>query len=174
MSAVKPVEPDRTTELSSARIKDVMATEIIAVYEGWSVKRLADFFVDKQIAGAPVVAADGQLVGVVTVTDILKFDSAAADTKTIQVTVNHYCNIAAGTLTEEDIKQLNSRASTICTVNSIMTKDVIHVEEDIPIFQAAALMLKNDIHRLFVTQDNKVVGVVTSMDLLKPMANLAV
>ena len=163
----------KTVNLAGITARDLMSTHVIAVQESWSIKRLADFFVDKQIAGAPVVDADDQLVGVVTVTDIMKFDSASADDKTIQVTLDHYCNIATTTLDEADLRRLTERASTICTVNSIMTSDVIQVTENTPLFEACALMLDKDVHRLFVTRSEKVIGVITSMDLLKPMARMA-
>ena len=43
----------------------IMSVPVQTVYEGWSVKRLMKFLVEARISGAPVIASDGELVGVV-------------------------------------------------------------------------------------------------------------
>ncbi|TQV85712.1 CBS domain-containing protein [Exilibacterium tricleocarpae] len=173
MQALEVGGDAKTVDLAGITAQDVMSTQVMPVYEDWSIKRLADFFVDNQIAGAPVVTGGDQLTGVVTITDIMKFESASADDDTIAVTRDHYDSIARDTLDAQELRKLSAGASTICTVDSIMTRDVIHIDATTPLFNACATMLKNDVHRLFVTRQEKVIGVITSMDLLKPMARLA-
>ncbi len=55
----------------------------------------------------------------------------------------------------------------IALVSDIMTPTVYTVPEDTPVPQIARAMIAGRIHRLFVTSRGRVVGIVTSMDLLK-------
>ena len=55
--------------------KTIMSKTLLSAYEGWTIHRLAEFFIKHGISGAPVIASDHELVGVVTVSDIFKFSS---------------------------------------------------------------------------------------------------
>ena len=55
--------------------KDVMTREVLAVGADWPLERLADFPVENSISGAPVTSEDGRLLGVVSVTDIVRHTS---------------------------------------------------------------------------------------------------
>ena len=54
--------------------KDIMNPSVISVEEDLSVHELANFFTEKMISGAPVVNKDGKLVGVVSLSDIVRND----------------------------------------------------------------------------------------------------
>ena len=54
--------------------KDIMNPSVISVEENLSVHELANFFTEKMISGAPVVNKDGKLVGVVSLSDIVRND----------------------------------------------------------------------------------------------------
>ena len=69
-----------------------------------------------------------------------------------------------GIITEREIlkniKKLGSK------VESVMTKNVITIEEDKNIDKAIELMKENKIKRLPVTRDGALVGIVTATDIL--------
>ena len=50
-------------------------------------------------------------------------------------------------------------------VKEYMTSDVITVSEDINLFDAIAIMKKNNIRRLPVIRNDRIVGIVTDSDL---------
>ncbi len=52
-------------------------------------------------------------------------------------------------------------------VRDIMTPTVLAVEADMPVSQVAKAMLEGHVHRLMVIDDTKVVGIVSSTDLLR-------
>lgn len=52
-------------------------------------------------------------------------------------------------------------------VREIMTPTVYTVPDDEPVPQIARAMIAGRIHRLFVTRDKRVVGIVTPLDLLR-------
>jgi CBS domain-containing protein len=53
-----------------------------------------------------------------------------------------------------------------------MTPVVIDVAEDTPVREVAAKMIEGRVHRLFVTRDDKIRGIVTTLDMLKVIRDL--
>src|SRR5262245_58382483 len=51
---------------------DVMVKDVITVTESMPLKDVARMFVEKKITGAPVVNIEGELVGVISETDIIR------------------------------------------------------------------------------------------------------
>lgn len=51
---------------------DVMIADVITVTESTPLKEVARMFVERKITGAPVVNAAGELVGVISETDIIR------------------------------------------------------------------------------------------------------
>lgn len=51
---------------------DVMIKDVISVTESTPLKEVARMFVERKITGAPVVNANGDLVGVISETDIIR------------------------------------------------------------------------------------------------------
>lgn len=52
------------------------------------------------------------------------------------------------------------------TVEMIMSKPVITIEPDKKIEEAVDIMLKNKIKRLVVTENNKIIGIITASDII--------
>ena len=55
--------------------KDVMTREVLEAKAEWSLQSLAEFFIENSISGAPVTSESGKLVGVVSLTDIIRHDT---------------------------------------------------------------------------------------------------
>ncbi len=144
-----------------------MSKNVLTVYEGWSIKRLAAFFVKHNVSGAPVVASDESLVGTVTQSDVIRFESRSPTDAEIQKVVQFYCGPNSAGLTSADMQHLKERAIETCTVNAIMSGEVLSKSADTPVMDACAFMVAHDIHRLFVTEGSRLTGVVTAMDMLR-------
>lgn len=153
--------------LNSFSLSDVMTQNVLTAYEGWSIRRLADFFVKHNISGAPVIAADDELVGVVTQSDIIKFETHEPSEAEIKKLVEQICGPFGGHLTPEDIHRIQGRANEYCTVNSIMTHNMIAIDLKTSLQEACATITDKNIHRLFVIENGILVGVLSSMDILK-------
>lgn len=74
-----------------------------------------------------------------------------------------------GIITERDIMSkvvsIGKDPSTV-KVKEIMTKDVIFIEPDSDIDEAAETMTKNEIKKLPVIYQNRLIGIVTAMDIV--------
>lgn len=144
--------------LAETPISTLMSSEVLTVYEGWSIRRLSQFFLKQNISGAPVIAADDELVGVVTQTDVLRFDSQKPDEQAVQRVVEHYCGPIQREIGEEEMNKIQDKALDYMTVNSIMTEAVITIELKESLATAYQLISENNIHRLFVIDDGILVS----------------
>ncbi|TVZ38364.1 CBS domain protein [Alteromonadaceae bacterium 2753L.S.0a.02] len=153
--------------LSHYSLCELMSKDVLTVYEGWSVKQLSEFFVKHGISGAPVIAADGELVGVVSHSDVVRFQSRAPSEVELEKLEQFYCGPYGGGLSQIEIKSLQNRAGETCTVFAIMTPQVISVDITTSVEDACQTIAQNNIHRLFVTKQGKLVGVITAMGILQ-------
>jgi acetoin utilization protein AcuB len=94
----------------------------------------------------PVVDQSGQLVGIVSETDLL-----------------YASPTSAASLSIYEMQYLLSRL----TVGQVMTKDVITVTEDTPVEDAASIMTDHKIGGLPVLRDGEIIGIITETDLFK-------
>ena len=94
----------------------------------------------------PVVDKRGHLVGIVSEMDLL--EASPSDVSSLSV---------------HELTYLLHKI----TVDEIMTKNVITVDEDTPIEEAARIMVDKKIGGLPVLSKGKVVGIITETDLFK-------
>lgn len=165
MNEIKSVFCD---SLRAQSIGSISKGDVLKAYEGWSVRRLSEFFAKHQISGAPVIASDETLVGVVTQTDIVVFESETPKQAEVEKILQHYIG-PNGVIHQSEIERIKSNANDYCTVNSIMTPEVISIESERSLYDACKLIEERNVHRLFVTENSVLTGVVTAMDILKSL-----
>ncbi len=144
--------------------RDVMNPNVISVRDDLTVAELAEFLVDSEISGAPVEDAEGRLVGVVSLTDV-----ASALTGNDQVATRrhpgYYLRGWEEKFNPEELAGLRVAESDL-TAGEIMTPSIFAVEDETPVSAVAEKMIRSHVHRLLVTREHKVVGILTSSDLL--------
>ena len=150
--------------------KDLMTTDVKTVEADWPIDRVAQFLVDHSISGAPVVD-DGQLVGVISLTDLARHSSSAGDAVSERPTA-YYRHELEGDFSEEDLDNLHLTECDETTAEHVMTPQVYDVNEHTSIQQVAQVMHRGGIHRVFVTRDGEVQGIITALDMLKVVASL--
>lgn len=150
--------------------KELMKEDVLTVYEGWSIKRLMDFFIKHRISGAPVIASDHQLVGVVSISDVMRFDNMPEEDKARLVSEHVYTECIGDSLLPNDIQVLVNHAMENCTVNSIMTPEVISIQPSESLPGISHIMHQKNIRRIFVTESGVICGVVSSGDILAKLA----
>lgn len=127
------------------QVGERMSHPIISVAPDMPVHDALDMFKRERIRRAPVVK-NGKLVGIVSSHDLL--------------------NASPSMATSLSIWEMNYLLSKV-TVSDVMTKDVLTVDEDTPIEEAARIMADNKIGGVPVMRDNHVVGIITETDLFK-------
>ena len=151
--------------------KDVMNKDVLSVGMDWSVEYLTDFLVENGISGAPVTSAEGKLVGVVSLTDIVRHNSLPGKDSRLDSPYDYYRHGLEHQYAKEDIRSLSIGTEPLNTVRDIMTPMIFDVNEDTKVKQVADTMIRGRIHRVFVTHEKKLTGVITTIDMLEVIRN---
>ena len=146
---------------------EIMTPSIKAVPQSWTMDRLARFLTDNEITGSPVTDESGEIVGIATLKDITEFRWNAKRSET------------STELTDEDQQEarrlrmvlFEEMSKVPVEVRDIMTPIVLSVDETTPVRDIANIMMNEHLHRIFVTKDSRITGIVTTYDMLKIVSN---
>lgn len=142
----------------------VMQKDVKTVPPTMTVAELEAFFSLHNVSGFAVVD-DGKLVGVVSRSDVLAALSPNLDVS--QIIDDDESGIEADNVTGFRISEtLGDRANTL-QVKDIMTTDVLTVGPNDYIHEAADIMYRQRIHRIFVTQEDRLEGIITPFDFVR-------
>jgi CIC family chloride channel protein len=128
------------------RVRELMQSDVRTVHHDETVNDAVVTLTDSHVSALPVVDATGHMVGVISSTDILTSEAEARDA------------IEREALFEQMM------------VRDIMTPRPLTVSPDSDVREAAQQMLYADIHRLFVTSGNQLVGVISTTDIVRGVA----
>jgi CBS domain-containing protein len=143
--------------------KDIMKRNVLTVDPQMTVQEVMQFFLERQITGAPVVDEEEKLVGVISQTDLLRYQRRAP---AVNPQVPSYYHESNG---EVLVSHMQMEASKTTRVRDIMTPAAFMTEGDTPVSEIARFMLKRRVHRIIVTRQGKLAGIITSMDLLRAL-----
>lgn len=146
------------------KAKDVMSRKVVSV-ESWLIlPEVAKIFEEKCISGAPVVDETGRILGVVSLTDLVRARRAEGDGVPL---FHHELDDTARSFGFHLEELDKTRAA------EVMTPGAIALDEETPVEQVAKVMLESRIHRVLITRRGKLAGIVTTMDLLRALIKLA-
>ena len=123
-------------------VQDIMTSEVESLGPGSSVAELLDLLQDRNIRHVPILDDDDELVGVVL--------RNALSTSQVDLPLTLRAEV------------LRTR-----TVDTVMTADVITVEANDPLADAAAAMLENKIGCVPVLEGSRLVGILTESDFVR-------
>ena len=152
--------------------RDIMTHHVLEAKADWSVRRLVEFFSEKSISGAPVASEGGKIIGVVSLTDILRHDSLPEKYSEPSGAHEYYLDTLHRQFTPQEIDSLQLSVEPLTTVREIMTHKNYSISEETTAQEIADSMLKNRIHRMFVTRGERVVGIVSAVDMLKVVRDM--
>jgi len=147
---------------------DLMTDDVQNVGADWPIERVAQFLIDHEISGAPVVK-EGALAGVISLTDIARYNSTAGEPASDRP-ASFYRTELETSYAEEELETLRVSQDAETTAEHVMTPQVYDVSPHTSIQQVAQVMHRGGIHRVFVTEDGEIQGVITSLDMVKVVA----
>ena len=149
-------------------IAAIMATDVLCVTAGVSVEALAALFLERSISAAPVVDAEGHPIGMVSKTDLVRdrFDTGAES------------DAAALPALDADGREVEPAgfhlAAQYKIVSDVMMPIAFTLQEHDSLAAAADLMAIERVHHVpVVSSDNRVVGIVSSLDFARWLAREA-
>lgn len=144
-------------------VADVMSRDPITVPPGMTVQELATLFMDQHIGMAPVVDENGDLLGVVTETDLIEQDRTL-HIPTVIALMDSVFYVGSARTFEKELQRITAR-----TVGDICTRRVKTVKPETPLDEVADLMVSHKYTGIPVVVGKKVVGVVSRIDLIRSM-----
>jgi CBS domain-containing protein len=152
--------------------KEIMNREVLTVNAELSLQGLAEFLLQNSISGAPVTSGNGKLVGVVSITDIIRHETLPE--KGLQFNSRHdfYFHRVENRFSHQDLDSLHLGDESLVTVKDIMTPTILEVEEEDTVQQVADTMIKNRIHRVIVTHEKKPIGIISTADMMKVIRDM--
>jgi CBS domain-containing protein len=136
----------------NAKVRDVMTTPVVAVKQGASFKELAALLRKYRVSAFPVLDDDQKVIGVVSEADLLAKEALNAGRGGPITAIVHH-------------KELEKAEGV--TAGDLMTRNVVTVEPDDTVEQAARLMYHLQVKRLPVVDANgHLAGIVSRADLL--------
>lgn len=142
-------------DTAQLKAKDIMKSPVITVYMWDSIHDVAKIFLDNNISGAPVVTMEEVPIGVITKTDLTRYDREQA-------------GLSIGEVDKKMPKGFHLEAEE-ATIESWLTPYVFDVHPDTALSEVTNKMIKIGLHHIFVTdlKTKHVVGVITSFDIVE-------
>ena len=154
------------------KVSDVMRTKVLTISPEKLLPDLERKLLSSRVGALPVVEPDGRLVGIVSRSDVVRqlclersLGEAMADAYRSQ-TDDQFAEKAqrdVGGVIGERMEQL--------AVREVMIRDVLTVEPGLALAKAAQLMVERHVHRLPVVEDGRLVGIMSSLDLARVVAD---
>lgn len=149
------------------QVKDVMTRDVITCKPSDSIESVVKLMSEKDISGLPVAEGD-KVVGMVTEADIMRLLAVPERSNTLWLPspLEVWLEIPFKDLME--LRRLQKSVKDIGeqNVSTIMNKDVLTIDEDEDVEDAASLMVKHKFNRLPVIKDGKLVGIITRDDII--------
>lgn len=146
------------------RVHELMNPDVVCVDPQMPAGAALDLLLARGVADAPVVRGDGRVIGVIGQPALVRHVEARS---TVSETGRFFTD-------DESYRDLGQMADhrTRTPVEKIMSTEVHPVTRETGVAVAANIMRERRLHRLFVTDGGKLVGVITSLDLLRIVEEL--
>ncbi len=127
-------------------ISKIMSTDLITVHHGDPISKVRQLASMHGVHHIPVVSGD-QLVGIISWSDILRLsfgDTFETDQRTVDATLDHTFSI-----------------------EQVMKKNPVSLQETATVRDAAEILARGEFHAVPVVNGGKLVGIVSTTDLIK-------
>jgi len=136
-------------------VKEIMTGAVASVLPDASLKAVGKILKEKRISGLPVVDKDFNILGIVTLTDMLKIldqiyrERVEKKERPGSKLIEMYAE-----------EKLNAK------VSDIMTKNVFTLEENNTMEDVMGLMFTKGVHTIPIVKNGKVIGIIGKRDLV--------
>ena len=126
-------------------VSEIMSTDLVTLNSNDTLEAAEKLFKKRKIKHIPVVN-NKEIIGMLSYSDILRISFADVS---------------------DDEKSIDAFVYDLFTIPQVMAKNVFMVPPYATIKEVAELLAKKSFHALPVVEDNELVGIVTTTDLIK-------
>jgi len=182
------------------RLREIMTTDVMAMSPETTLREAMELLARRHVSGAPVLTDRGELVGIVTAMDLIAFAATLAGVPTERDSQEEWGEFAEPTIEDEIDEEatpggayfsqlwddagadVSERMDSVSgpewnvleehTVSEVMTRTpVAMLPPTAPVEAAADLMRTQGIHRVLVVDDARLVGIVSTLDVVRAAAD---
>jgi CBS domain-containing protein len=140
-----------------------MTADVVCGLDTLTVQDLVHLLRKHQITGVPVLDSEGALVGVVSTTDIILHDEDFGEGPVLSSDYHRQLEVRDNTFWDEfalhDVEHL--------LVKDIMSTEVWSAGLETPVEELVQIMYDHRIHRILITDNHRIVGIISTMDIFK-------
>lgn len=144
------------------RAKNIMTTPVKTVKEDTPIEEVARLMAGERISGVPVVDADGRMQGIVSETDLIH----RVETGTERKRKWWVAMFIDTDMRARDFLKAHGR-----TAGDVMSRFVISVQAEAPLAEVANILDRNNLKRVPVLEEGKLIGIVTRGDIVRALAS---
>jgi CBS domain-containing membrane protein len=126
-------------------VTEIMTKNVITLNTNDTLDTAESLFKKNKIRHIPVVSGE-HIIGMLSYTDLLRISFADA--------------------VDDDEKDVDTIVYNMFTIEQVMAKNLVSVDPDTTIKEVAEILAKKEFHALPVLDDKKLVGIVTTTDLI--------
>ncbi|MCC9041805.1 CBS domain-containing protein [Myroides sp. M-43] len=130
----------------NVQVSNIMAKDVVKLNLTDSLTDAEKLFKDFRIKHLPVISG-GKLVGMLSYTDLIRISLAET--------------------TDEDDEVVDMTVYNMFSIEQVMVKDVITIQADLSVRDAAEIIMEKGFRSLPVMEGNVLIGMLTSTDLIK-------
>jgi CBS domain-containing protein len=137
--------------------RDVMTSPVATVRPDTSIPEVARLLTERRISGAPVVDEHGNLLGIITESDLLFKEAGPAGLPKVAFYLP-----ARSHEIQQQVRRYEGKVAA-----DVMTSEVVTADEETPLRVLAATMVRRSINRIPIVRHGQVIGIVSRNDVLK-------
>jgi CBS domain-containing protein len=146
------------------KAQDVMTKDVITVRRETTVMELATLFAERRISSAPVVSETGELLGMVSETDLVEQDKSLHIPTVVSI-FDWVIYLESDKRFEKELQKMTAQ-----TVGEIFSSEhLFSVSPQSPVSEVADIMSREKVHAVPVVDAGRVVGIVGRIDLIRTM-----
>lgn len=144
-------------------VADIMTRDVISIKGTTTVREMAAIFDTKHFGTLPILDDAGELVGIVTTSDLVEQDRPLHIPTVISL-FDWVIPLGGESVLQRDLDKITAQ-----TAAELASTDVITITPTETVSAAAEIMSSKKLHTLPVVEGKKLVGVVSRIDIIRSM-----
>ena len=145
-------------------VSDIMTKDVLTVKKETTIRELATIFETRHFGSLPVVDDEGALVGIVTASDLIE-QGRSLHIPTVISLFDWVIPLESEKSLERELQRMTAQ-----NVGEICKTEVETIAASAPVSTAADIMSDRKLHALPVVEGNKVVGIVSRIDIIRSLS----
>jgi len=146
----RALEKNSLRRLKATKAKDIMSKFAITASDDIALSEVAHLMMRFKISGVPVVSNEGEIIGIITATDLFRVMGEAVNNSS----------------------QAQGFSEVRVLIRDVMSRNVFTVTREMTLFEIIGIMNEKNIHTLPVVENKEIVGIIGRRDVINAFYDL--